>query len=102
MGVQRTKARRHLGRAGEGRLEYQSERARLGAREAHMSHSDFFLKIDGIDGESHDAFHKGSLELESWNWGQSQPVSRSSGGSGAGKVQMETFFCTMKHCKASP
>lgn len=67
-----------------------------------MSHADFFLKIDGVDGESHDAYHKGAMDLESWNWGQSQPVSRSSGGSAAGKVQLESFFCTMKHCKASP
>src|ERR1700746_2806861 len=67
-----------------------------------MSQTDFFLKIDGIEGESHDAYHKGAIDVESWNWGQTQPISNHSGGPSAGKVEMETFFCTLKHCKASP
>ena len=35
-----------------------------------MAQGDFFLKIDGIDGESKDSKHQGSLELDSWSWGE--------------------------------
>ncbi len=34
--------------------------------------SDFLLKIDGIDGESTDARHKGYIEILSWSWGVAQ------------------------------
>ena len=34
-----------------------------------MSAADYFLKIDGVDGESIDDKHKGSIELESFSWG---------------------------------
>jgi type VI secretion system secreted protein Hcp len=34
-----------------------------------MALVDYFLKIDGIDGESHDSKHKGDIDLESWGWG---------------------------------
>ena len=30
---------------------------------------DYFLKIDGIEGESQDAKHKGEIEVESFGWG---------------------------------
>ena len=33
---------------------------------------DYFLKIDGIDGESNDSKHKGSIDVESWSWGETQ------------------------------
>lgn len=42
---------------------------------------DMFLKIEGIDGESTNAAHKGWIEIQSWSWGLSQA---SSGGGGAG------------------
>jgi type VI secretion system secreted protein Hcp len=68
-----------------------------------MAVVDFFLKIDGIDGESHDAKHKGELELSSWSWGEQQSGSHAAGGGGgAGKVSMQDFrfVCTVN--KASP
>jgi type VI secretion system secreted protein Hcp len=34
---------------------------------------DAFLKIDGIDGESTDAKHKGEIEVLSFSWGTAQP-----------------------------
>jgi type VI secretion system secreted protein Hcp len=37
-----------------------------------MAAVDFFLKIDGVDGESGDSKHKGEIELESWSWGETQ------------------------------
>ena len=33
---------------------------------------DYFLKIDGIDGESTDKDHKGEIDVLAWSWGMSQ------------------------------
>jgi type VI secretion system secreted protein Hcp len=62
---------------------------------------DYFLKIDGIPGESQDSKHKGEIELESFSWGAAQPE-RPGGGGGAGKVQMQDFHFVMSVNKASP
>jgi type VI secretion system secreted protein Hcp len=67
-----------------------------------MAAVDYFLKIDGIEGESHDSEHKDSIDLESWSWGQTQSGSHSYGGGGGGKVQMQDFHFLMKVNKASP
>jgi type VI secretion system secreted protein Hcp len=63
---------------------------------------DYFLKIDGIEGESRDSKHKGEIELESWSWGETQAVLASGGGGGAGKVQMQDFHFVTRVSKASP
>ncbi len=34
-----------------------------------MAAIDYFLKIDGIDGESQDDKHKNEIDLDSWSWG---------------------------------
>jgi type VI secretion system secreted protein Hcp len=50
---------------------------------------DFFLKLDGISGESLDANHKNEITVLSWSWGASQHSSvAGSGGSGAGKASL--------------
>jgi type VI secretion system secreted protein Hcp len=49
-----------------------------------MAKTDYFLKLDGVVGESKDADHKGEIELESFSWGASNPASIGSAGSGAG------------------
>jgi type VI secretion system secreted protein Hcp len=68
-----------------------------------MAIADFFLKIDGVDGESGDHKHKGEIELESWSWGETNSGSMAhGGGGGAGKVQMQDFHFVMKVNKASP
>lgn len=68
-----------------------------------MALVDYFLKIDGIEGESQDAAHKGEIQLESFSWGASQGgTMQFGGGGGAGKVQMQDFHFTMKVNKASP
>lgn len=68
-----------------------------------MAAVDYFLKIDGIDGESADAKHKGEIDVDSWSWGESQSGTMSyGGGGGAGKVQMQDFHFTMKVNKATP
>lgn len=68
-----------------------------------MAAVDYFLKIEGIDGESADAKHKGEIDLDSWSWGESQGGTMAfGGGGGAGKVQMQDFHFTMKVNKATP
>ena len=37
-----------------------------------MAAFDYFLKIDGIQGESTDAKHKDEIEVLSWSWGETQ------------------------------
>lgn len=68
-----------------------------------MAALDYFLRIDGIEGESPDSKHKGEIELESWSWGESQAaLAPSGGGGGAGKVQMQDFHFVTRVSKASP
>jgi len=64
---------------------------------------DYFLKIDGIPGESEDAKHKNEIDLESWSWGETNSGSHAGGGGGgAGKVSMNDFNFVMRVNKASP
>ena len=68
-----------------------------------MAAVDYFLKIDGIEGESEDAKHGKEIEVISWNWGESQAGSMGHGtGGGAGKVSMQDFHFTMRENKSSP
>jgi len=69
-----------------------------------MAAVDYFLKIEGIEGEATDAKHKATIDVESWGWGETQTgvaSGRGSGG-GAGKVSMQDFHFVMKVNKASP
>ena len=64
---------------------------------------DFFLKIDGIDGESSDAKHKNEIDIDAWSWGAAQSgAGAGGGGGGAGKVSMQDFQFVMNLSKASP
>src|SRR5262249_36754050 len=68
-----------------------------------MAAVDYFLKLEGIDGESNDAKHKNEIELQSWSWGEAQHGSHAGGsGGGAGKVRMEGFHLMMKIKKPPP
>ena len=68
-----------------------------------MAAVDYFLKIDGIDGESRDDKHKNEIEIESWSWGATQTGTLAAGGGGgAGKVQFQDFHFTTLISKASP
>ena len=64
--------------------------------------SDYFLKIDGVDGESSDQSHKGEISIESFSWGMSNSGSMTGGGAGAGKVQFQDFHFTKTVDKSSP
>jgi type VI secretion system secreted protein Hcp len=59
-----------------------------------------FLTIEGIEGESQDAKHKGAIEVLSWSWAESQ--GDVGGGGVAGKVQMQDLHFTARVSKASP
>lgn len=68
-----------------------------------MSSVDYFLKIDGIPGESTDGKHKDEIDLLAWSWGESNSGSSAyGGGGGAGKVAMQDFSFQMKANKATP
>lgn len=65
--------------------------------------ADYFLKLDGIPGESVDAGHKGEIDVSGVGWG----VSRASGavgggGGGAGKAEFEDLVVVARTSKASP
>jgi type VI secretion system secreted protein Hcp len=64
---------------------------------------DYFLKLDGIDGESQDDKHKGWIQIMSWSWGGTQTSSVSgTGGSGAGKASLQDLTITTQFDKATP
>jgi type VI secretion system secreted protein Hcp len=68
-----------------------------------MAAVDYFLKIDGIDGESADDKHKGEIDVMSWSYSEQQSgTSSGGGGGGAGKVSMGDFRFTMTVNKATP
>jgi type VI secretion system secreted protein Hcp len=68
-----------------------------------MASVDYFLKIDGIEGESQDAKHKGEIEVLSYHVGHHQTGTHAhGGGGGAGKVEMNDFHFVARHSKASP
>lgn len=64
---------------------------------------DYFLKLDGIQGESADEKHKNEITILSWSWGASQVSSVSgSGGSGAGKANLSDFSVMAFFDKSTP
>jgi type VI secretion system secreted protein Hcp len=68
-----------------------------------MAQVDYFLKIDGIEGESTDSKHKNEIDVESWSWGETQGGTfESRGGGGAGKVVMQDFHFVTRVNKSSP
>ena len=54
---------------------------------------DYFLKIDGISGESKKQGHQGEIELQSWSFGVSAGAVgvTGTGGGGAGKATVHDF-----------
>ena len=66
--------------------------------------TDIFCQIDGIKGESTDKDHKDWIELLSFSWGMSQPVSAASatGGRGAERVDISDFSVMKTSDASSP
>lgn len=68
-----------------------------------MAAVDYFLKIDGVEGESQDKTHPNEIQLQSWSWGEvNQGSMGAGGGGGSGKVAMQDFHFTMGVNKATP
>jgi type VI secretion system secreted protein Hcp len=65
--------------------------------------ADYFIKFDGIKGESSDSKHKGEIDVESWSWGETNVrPGPGGGGGGGGKVAMQDFNFVMRLNSASP
>ena len=47
-----------------------------------MAAVDYFIKFDGIKGESADVKHKDEIDVESWTWGETNTGGAGSGGGG--------------------
>jgi type VI secretion system secreted protein Hcp len=63
----------------------------------------WFLKIDGIDGESTNDAHKDEIDVESWSWGVTQAGSSGSGGGGgSGHAAFQDMHFVARISKASP
>jgi type VI secretion system secreted protein Hcp len=68
-----------------------------------MAQVDYFLKLDGIEGESTDDKHKGEIDVTSLNFGATQQGTHGSGGGGgAGKVHVHDIDVVTKASKATP
>src|SRR5277367_3430780 len=68
-----------------------------------MAAVDYFLKLDGIEGESQDSKHKNEIQLESFTLGvEQQGTANVGGGMGAGKSKFHDFFVVKKTDKATP
>jgi type VI secretion system secreted protein Hcp len=68
-----------------------------------MAAVDYFLKIDGIEGESQDSQLKNFIIVQAWSWGETQSASgHSTTGLAAGRVSMENVHVSAQISKASP
>jgi len=56
--------------------------------------SDYYLLINGVNGESQAANMTNNIELDSWNWGASNPASLGGKGLAAGKPSLSDFSCS--------
>src|SRR4051794_41845751 len=70
-----------------------------------MAAFEYFLRIDGIAGESTDKTHKGEIAVESFSWGEARTGLGGVGGGGSGsggKVQVQDLHVTALTSKAGP
>lgn len=68
-----------------------------------MSRVDYFLKLDGVEGESQDDKHKGEIEVLSWSLGATNSGSFALGsGGGTSKVNVHDMHFTKYIDKSSP
>jgi len=62
----------------------------------------WFLKIDGIEGESTDIAHKSEIDVQAWSWGVTHPSSSPGSGGGVGKAAFQDLHFVARISKASP
>jgi type VI secretion system secreted protein Hcp len=68
-----------------------------------MSRVDYFLKLDGIEGESQDSKHAKEIELQSWSLGATNTGSFAIGaGGGTGKTNVHDAHFTKYSDKSTP
>jgi len=68
-----------------------------------MAAVDYFLKVDGIQGESQNKTHKDEIQVLSWQIGGKVPVSATGvGGMAGGKVKFAELVITKVLDKSSP
>jgi type VI secretion system secreted protein Hcp len=64
---------------------------------------DYFLKIEGVEGESPDKEYPGWIQVQAWQWAEENAGRWGFGsGGGSGKVEMKDFEFRMVSNKASP
>jgi type VI secretion system Hcp family effector len=66
------------------------------------SNTQYFLKINGVDGESQDAKHQDQIDVLSFGWGGDATAVTLGGGGGAGKTQFHEMHFVSQVSKASP
>ena len=72
----------------------------LGATGLQAAQVDYFLKIEGIEGESTTVGHEREIQIESFSWGVSNvPIV---GGGGTGKAVLQDLTMVTRMSKASP
>ena len=65
--------------------------------------TDYFLKIEGIEGESSDDKHKNEIDVLAWSWGVTQSGSMAYGGAGGTRrASFNDFIFTHHIDKATP
>src|SRR6476646_10899776 len=67
-----------------------------------MAEVDYFLKIDGIPGESQDDEHKDEIEVVSWYWSETLTGLDPGSAGVTGKLKMEDFNLVIPVSRASP
>ena len=68
-----------------------------------MAQEDFFLKIEGVEGESQDAEHEGQIHLSSFSFGVTNSGTGGSNmGSGASRSNVQDVHVTKHADKSSP
>lgn len=69
-----------------------------------MAQTDYFLKLEGIDGASKDELNTGEIEIDSWSFGVMNAInvaSRDEGG-GVGKASLNDITVSTSLTKAGP
>jgi type VI secretion system secreted protein Hcp len=63
--------------------------------------TEYFMKIDGITGDTTDAKHPGEIKVSTWSWGESK-VPPPIGGGGATRADLQDLHFTARSSIASP
>jgi type VI secretion system secreted protein Hcp len=66
-----------------------------------MATKDYFLKIEGIEGESSASKHKGEIDVESFGWGESRRLYLNPGDQRNTPLEVKNFHFTAFTSKAS-